>query len=85
MADIKFIGKVTERVFDNGGVIIRLSLSEKDKELLKTPGYSNLAIQKSQKGVWYAKLDEWTPEASKAKPIPADKFPGADSGENLPF
>ena len=72
MADKQFIGKVTEKTFNNGGSIIKLSLSDKDKELLKTPGYTNIAIKKSQKGNWYAEIDQFQPQGQAQRNDDAD-------------
>jgi hypothetical protein len=63
----QFIGKVTERVFETGGSIIRLSLGDKDREKIAAlkKGWFNIAIKKSLSGVWYAEVDTY--EQSKIK------------------
>jgi hypothetical protein len=79
--EIQFIGKVTEKVFGNGGSIIRLSLGDKDKELLKAKGYTNIAIQKSKAGAWYAKIDDWAPSA----PARPTETKSSNHRDDLPF
>jgi len=63
----QFIGKVTEKVFDTGGSIIRLSLGNRDREKIAAmkDGWFNIAIKKSLSGVWYAEVDTF--DATKIK------------------
>jgi hypothetical protein len=68
MADEKkkvFIGKVTEKIFETGGSIIKLSLNRKDQDLIKSIGgdFINIEIKKSYSGVWYAEIDQFKPAA----------------------
>lgn len=60
MAEKQFIGKVTEKTFSNGGSIIKLSLGDNDKALICQPGWTTIAIKKSQKGTWYAEIDQYS-------------------------
>lgn len=57
--DKQFIGKVEEKTFSNGGSIIKLSLGDKDKQLLNTPGYTTIEVKKSSKGNWYAEISQY--------------------------
>jgi hypothetical protein len=58
MADKIFIGKVEEKTFNNGGSIIKLNLSPKDKALLNSSEYVTVEIKKSTKGNWYAEVSQ---------------------------
>lgn len=84
MADKQFIGKVTEKTFNNGGSIIKLSLGEKDKALLAGPGYANIDIKKSLKGTWYAELSDFQPKAMPEPSNYAQPIQSNDS-DSLPF
>jgi len=82
-----FIGKVKEKVFQNGGSIITLSLSPDDKTKLAKDGWDNIDIKKSIKGTWYAEISQFKPqEAGKAyqqQPVQQSDISDSDSG--LPF
>jgi hypothetical protein len=58
--NVTFIGRVEEKTFSNGGSILKLSLSDKDKALF-AKGYTNLVIAKSKAGKWYCKVDDFVP------------------------
>lgn len=83
MADKQFIGKVTEKTFSNGGSILRLALGEKDKALLAEPGWTTIAIKKSQKGTWYAEIDQY--EAGRQQPAQSRPSMGGEPSDDLPF
>lgn len=87
MADKQFIGKVTEKTFNNGGSIIKLSLGERDKALLTEPGWTTIAIKKSQKGTWYAEIDQY--EANRQQEPAPRREPETTRGDyptdDLPF
>lgn len=70
-----FIGKVTEKTFDNGGSILKLSLSDEDKKKIPPHGYTTLLIKKSKKGTWYAEVDTFQPQVPQLK----------SSNDDLPF
>lgn len=65
MAEEKiFIGKVTEKVFANGGTMLKLSLSPDDLKKVSKTGWLNINISKSQtKGTYYGTVDTWEPKA----------------------
>ena len=68
----QFIGKVTEKTFDNGGAIIKLSLSPDDLKKVSKTGWLNINIQKSMKGAYYAVLDTWEPKPKVNQPESED-------------
>lgn len=57
MADKNFIGKVSEKTFNNGGSVIKLYLNEEDLKKLSTP--VTIEIKKSMKGNWYAEISNF--------------------------
>jgi len=69
MENKKFIGKITEKVFNDGGQIINISLSKKDVDLLKNEktDFINIAVKKSRAGTWYAEVTDFTPNANAAR------------------
>jgi hypothetical protein len=86
MADKIFIGKVTEKTFSNGGSIIKLSLSEKDKALLAGPGYATIDIKRSKtKGTYYAELSEFQPKEMPEPKNYGNQVEYVDPTNDLPF
>ena len=88
MAEKVFIGKVTEKTFDNGGSIIKLKLSPEDKAKLVND-WNEIEVKKSTKGNWYAELSQFQPTAQPAgvayqRPVQqSDVNPNEDT--DLPF
>jgi hypothetical protein len=71
MADKQFIGKVFEKTFNNGGSIIKLTLSESEKSMLEgLDGDTTIEVKKSQKGKWYAEISQY-----QERPTPIDDTP----------
>lgn len=89
MAEKIFIGKVSEKTFNNGGSIIRLSLNDKDKALIaESVGYFNIAIKKSTKGNWYAEVDTYQQNAPALQQAVSNNNysqGGSEPIDDLPF
>jgi hypothetical protein len=75
--EVQFVGRVEEKTFNNGGSILKLSLSDKDKALFGK-GYTNLVIAKSKAGKWYCKVDDFVPRTTPDTPSSNDR-------DGLPF
>jgi hypothetical protein len=73
--EVQFVGRVEEKTFNNGGSILKLSLSDKDKALFGK-GYTNLVIAKSKAGKWYCKVDTFVVKTISPNP---------DEKSDLPF
>lgn len=84
MADKQFIGKVEEKTFSNGGSIIKLSLGDNDKALLSDAGWTTIEIKKSQKGNWYAEINQYSGKRQEAT-APLPPVPKGISDDDLPF
>jgi hypothetical protein len=87
MADKIFIGKVEEKKFDNGGSIIKLTIGDKDKQLLNKPGFTTIEVKKSTKGNWYAEISQREQAATNNyQSRQQNNFPTPESdGDDLPF
>lgn len=79
--EVQFVGFVKEKVFSPGNSVINYSLKKENVELLMNSlndaGYVNIDIQKSRKGTWYAKLNDWSikkqaSNAEVANPAPPE-------------
>lgn len=88
MADKKFIGKVFEKTFSNGGSIYKLSLNQKDLELLSEEISQDrviVAVKKSKGGKWYAEIDDYQPSATNTGTTNTSNFGEPDPESGLPF
>jgi hypothetical protein len=78
MADKQFIGKVFEKTFNNGGSVIKLTLTKDDVQKLDDKGNEGLAvtidIKKSQKGKWYAEISQYQERPTANAPIDDTPF-----------
>jgi hypothetical protein len=78
MADKQFIGKVFEKTFNNGGSVIKLTLTKDDVQKLDDKGNEGLAvtidIKKSQKGKWYAEISQYLQVAPASGPVDETPF-----------
>lgn len=87
MADKIFLGKLSEKVFSNGGTIIKMSLNAEDRTTIaknvNNGGYVNINIQKSKKGTYYAEIDQWQPTGQAKTEITSPA--GAGPVDDLPF
>lgn len=60
MPDKKFIGKVFEKQFSNGGSIIKFTLSPEEKrKLYDIDGPTTIEIKKGMKGNYYAEISQF--------------------------
>lgn len=85
MADKIFIGQGKEKVFDDGGSIIRLSFGPKDTKKINeiaaaNGGWVNIDISKrrevSDKGyTHYGTLNEWKPKKNAEEMFPRESVP----------
>lgn len=90
MADKNFIGKVFEKTFNNGGSVIKLTLSPEEKEKIyrQLPGDTTIEIKKSQKGNWYAEISSYQPAPQQQAPRPYPQNNAVsfvDEPSDLPF
>jgi hypothetical protein len=81
MADKIFIGKVSEKTFNNGGSIIKLSLNADDLKKLSQP--TTIEIKKSSKGNWYAEISNYQQPAQQ--PQRSNYVTPQSEDDDLPF
>ena len=95
MADKQFIGKVFEKTFNNGGSVIKLTLTNEEIKNLHFEGETvTIEIKKSLKGKWYAEISQYQPaQQQQSKPTKQEKIeasrnfytPANNDDSDLPF
>ena len=58
-------GKATEKVFQNGGKIIKVWIPFVEAQRINKDGNLNFDIKTSKKGTLYMENDSWVPNQSK--------------------
>ena len=88
MEQAKFVdGLIIKKPRDNAPDFVKGSISIKREELAKwlngqQGDWINLDIKESQKGTWYAQINEWKPEGGQNNPPQQNK---AEFEDKIPF
>lgn len=86
--DKVFVGKVETKEFANGGQIIKIALSPDHQATLQSmcneKGWVTILVRQSQKGGWYAEVDQWKPN-NQQQPPQNRNVEDAQVIDDLPF